>query len=166
MASSLLSNTTSSYEPHLSSVSKENASALSSSPTRLSASLSAEGWFKWSGLERQLTVVEHRTKLLFFCGEGPFLTITELPQSVAAVPQRSVFVETKLWQVERTPWAQLVVMPASLENDSLSVLRASLAPLCGFGFSFLSSAAAFPNMCLTTTGAYKRTKMVFMFNVF
>lgn len=167
LMSSPFSNTTSSYEPHLSSVSKANTSAFSSSPTALGASLFSEGWFKRSGLERQLTVVEHRTRLLFLCGAGPFLTITELPPGITEVPQRSVFGETKVWQVEFSPWAQLVFKSKSLENDSLSVLRAS-SLLRGFGFSSLSSPAVFPQMCLTTDGAYGRTKgdLVKMHNCF
>lgn len=146
MTWSLPSNTTSSYEPHLSSVSRWKTSACSSSPTSLGASLSAEGWSRWAGLERQLTVVGHRTRLLLLLGEGLFLMITAFPLSITAVPLSSVFGEIKLWQLGRNPWV------------FKSKLSAASCALCGFVISFLLSVAVLPNVCLTTDGAYRRTQ--------
>lgn len=110
---SSLSNTTSSYEPHLSSVSTPSSAPSSSSMDPNIAS-AFEAQFGGGRLEKQLTVVEHRTRpLLLFCRETQFViteegrlgaasAVTDLlpcPNSCAAVPLRSVFGEIRLWQI-------------------------------------------------------------------
>ena len=185
MTSSSPSNTTSSYEPHRSSVSTKS-SAHSSSSTSPTFPPVFEGCFVRVWFERQLTVVEHITRLLLslLCDEGQFLitkegifitafAVVDLPHSGVVEPFSNVFGEIRLWQIWTDSWTGLVLSfgselllispdPDFIWHDLVGMLdteRLSVVnmfpSLLVVDFSLLS--AVFPNMGLAINGVYKKT---------